>query len=57
MGGLCFFVCLFVCFCFFVVVFFCLFSFFLFVVVVVFKSRLSYLPFLMPHLLGDGWKF
>ena len=20
-----------------------------------FKSRLSYLPFLMPHLLGDGW--
>ena len=22
-----------------------------------FKSRLSYLPFLMPHLLGDGWTF
>ena len=20
-----------------------------------FSSRLSYLPFLMPHLLGDGW--
>ena len=22
-----------------------------------FSSRLSYLPFLMPHLLGDGWTF
>ena len=22
-----------------------------------FKSRLSYLLFLMPHLLGDGWTF
>ena len=22
-----------------------------------FKSRLSYLPFLIPHLLGDGWTF
>ena len=22
-----------------------------------FSSRLSYLPFLMPHLLGDGWIF
>ena len=22
-----------------------------------FKSRLSYLPFLMPHLLGDSWTF
>ena len=22
-----------------------------------FKSRLSYPPFLMPHLLGDGWTF
>ena len=22
-----------------------------------FKSRLSYLPFLMPHPLGDGWTF
>ena len=33
--------------CFFVVV--------VFVVVVVVSSRLSYLPFLMPYLLGDGW--
>ena len=24
---------------------------------VYFSSRLSYLPFLMPHLLGDGWTF
>ena len=24
---------------------------------IVFSSRLSYLPFLMPHLLGDGWTF
>ena len=31
--------------------------FFFVVVVVVFKSRLSYLSFLMPHLLGDGWTF
>ena len=23
----------------------------------VFSSRLSCLPFLMPHLLGDGWAF
>ena len=23
----------------------------------IFKSRLSYLPFLIPHLLGDGWTF
>ena len=22
-----------------------------------FSSRLSYLPFLMPHLLGDGWTY
>ena len=22
-----------------------------------FQSSLSYLPFLMPHLLGDGWTF
>ena len=26
-------------------------------VLLFFKSRLSYLPFLMPHLLGDGWTF
>ena len=25
--------------------------------VVFLSSRLSYLPFLMPHLLGDGWTF
>ena len=24
---------------------------------IVFSSRLFYLPFLMPHLLGDGWTF
>ena len=51
----------FVC-CFVVVVYFCFFfCFFLFFVVVVFfvffSSRLSYLPFLMPHLLGDGWTY
>ena len=22
-----------------------------------YESRLSYLPFLIPHLLGDGWTF
>ena len=22
-----------------------------------FSSRLSYLPFLMPHLFGDGWTY
>ena len=32
--------------------FFFLFCFFFFK-----SSRLSYLPFLMPHLLGDGWTF
>ena len=26
-------------------------------VLFIFKSRLSYLPFLMPHLLGDSWTF
>ena len=26
-------------------------------VLFVFKSRLSYLPLLVPHLLGDGWTF
>ena len=34
------------CFCFF-------FSFLLFF----FSSRLFYLPFLIPHLLGDGWTY
>ena len=37
-------------------VFFFFFCFFFFVVVVV-SSRLSYLHFLMPHLLGDGWTY
>ena len=23
----------------------------------IFSSHLSYLPFLMPHLIGDGWKY
>ena len=31
---------------------FCVCVFFFF-----FSSRLSYLPFLMPHLLGDGWTY
>ena len=31
--------------------------FFFFLFVFVLLSRLSYLPFLMPHLLGDGWTF
>ena len=29
----------------------------LFIYFFFFSSRLSYLPFLMPHLLGDGWTF
>ena len=24
---------------------------------IIFSSRLSYLPFLMPHILGDGWTY
>ena len=28
-----------------------------YVLSIFFKSRLSYLPFLMPHLLRDGWTF
>ena len=31
--------------------------FFFFFIIFFFSSRLSYLPFLMPHLLGDGWTF
>ena len=48
MDGLCFFCFLFCC---------CCCCFVDVVVVLFFKSRLSYLPFLMPHLLGDGWTF
>ena len=40
---------------FFVVVFF--FVLFFFFVCFILSSRLSCLPFLMPHLLGDGWSF
>ena len=41
------------CFCVVVVFFFC---FVLFLCVCV-LSRLSYIPFLKPHLLGDGWTY
>ena len=37
--------------------FFFFFLFFVFLFFFVFSSRLSYLPFIMPHLLGDGWAF
>ena len=58
-GGLC----LLFCFAF----LFFIYLFFIFVVVVVvvwccclvllFSSRLSYIPFLLPHLFGDGWRY
>ena len=35
--------------------FFCFFFFFFLFFFFFFSSRLSYLPFLMSHILGDGW--
>ena len=39
------------------VFFFLLLFFFFCFVFFVLSSRISYFPFLMPHLLGDGWTF
>ena len=36
-----------------IIIVFCFFCFFVFFL----SSRLCYLPFLMSHLLGDGWTF
>ena len=47
----CLFVFFFFCFCCFVVVVF------VFLLLLLFSSHLSYLPFLMPNLLEDGWTY